>query len=104
MSEARRAVRATTSFFDDLDRQIPSERGPPVNPQPMTSRSSKLIRIVDRFATGLDDLPELIPGRSDYRILISAEMIVALFAVVGQVAHYGAVELVQLDIYLEAEH
>jgi len=30
-----------------------------------------LLRIVDRFATSFDDLPELIPGRPDYPIFPS---------------------------------
>lgn len=74
-----------------------------MNPQPNDFQVFELIRIVDRFATGFDNLPELIPGRSDYRVLISTGMIVARFAVVGQVAPDVAVELVQLDIDPEAE-
>jgi len=62
----------------------------------------ELLRIVDRFATGFDDLPELIPGRSEYRLLISTGMLVPTFVVVGQLAPDGAVELIQLDIDLGA--
>jgi hypothetical protein len=76
VSEAR-PVRATPSFFEDLDRQIPSERGPAGEPS-TNFQVFETDRIVDRFATGLDDLPELIPGRSDYRILISAGMMARL--------------------------
>jgi hypothetical protein len=36
------------------------------------------------------------PGRADYRVVIG--VVVARFAVIGQLAHDGAVELVQLDI------
>jgi hypothetical protein len=28
VTESRRIVRATAGFFEDLDRQLPSERGP----------------------------------------------------------------------------
>ncbi len=33
----------------------------------------ELLRIVDRFAVDFDRLPELIPGRNDYRILYAVE-------------------------------
>lgn len=98
MTPARRTVRATPSFFDDLDRQLPPERGPEGEPSVNDFQVFELIRIVDRFATSFDDLPELIPGRPDYRILISTGMLVPHFVVVGQVAPDGAIELVQLDI------
>ena len=63
----------------------------------------ELLRIVDRFATGFDELPELIIGRPDYRILISTGMLVPRFSVVAQLAPDGAVELVQLDVDLAEE-
>ncbi len=103
MSEARRIVRATADFFQDLDRQLRPERGPAGEPSANDFQVFELIRIVDRFATGFDELPELIPGRSDYRLLISAGMLVTRFAVVGQLAADGAVELVQLDLDLADE-
>ena len=54
--------------------------------------------IVERFATGFDELPRLIEGRDDYRVLIGAGTLVSGFAVIGQLATDGSVELVQLDI------
>jgi hypothetical protein len=62
----------------------------------------ELLRIVERFAVGFDDLPRLVPGRDDYRILIVAGVLVPAFSVIGQLAPDGAVELVQLDIDLES--
>ena len=53
---------------------------------------------METFATQFDELPELIPGRADYRIVIGMGVVVARFAVIGQVAPDGAVDLVQLDI------
>jgi len=102
VTEARRIVRATAGFFEDLDRQLPSERGPDGEPSAHDFQVFELLQVVDRFATGFDGLPELIPGRPDYRVLISAGVLVARFAVVGQLAPDGAVELVQLDLDLEA--
>lgn len=45
----------------------------------------------------------MIPGRHDYRILISQGMLVPRFAVVGQLVPDGAVELVQLDVDWELD-
>ena len=98
----RLTVRATASFFEDLDRQLPSHRGPNGEPSANDFQVFELLRVVDRFATGFDELPELIPGRTDYRILIASGVLVAHFAVIGQLAADGAVELVQLDVDLDA--
>lgn len=54
------------------------------------------------FATSFEDLPPLIFGRADYRVLVAAGSLVPRFAVVGQLASDGAVELVQVDIDLAA--
>ncbi|MBA2607666.1 MAG: hypothetical protein H0U92_01845 [Actinobacteria bacterium] len=101
MSDARRTVRATTSFFEDLDRQFPAERGPNGEPSAHDFQVFDLIRIVDQFAEGFDELPELFTGRPDYRILISAGMLVPRLSVIGQLARDGAIELVQLDVDLD---
>lgn len=101
MSDERRAVRAIASFFEDLDRQLGSERGPNGEPSTNDFQTLELLRIVERFATGFDELPELIPGRSDYRILIASSVLVPRFAVIGQLAPDGAIELTQLDLDLE---
>ena len=76
MSEARRTVRATGRFFEDVDRQFPSERGPKGEPSANDFEVFELLRIVETFATRFDELPELIQGRHDYRILISQGMLV----------------------------
>ncbi len=102
MTERRRAVRATAGFFDDLDRQLPSERGPSGEPSTNDFQVFELLRVVEQFAIGFDDLRELILGRPEYRILIATGTVVAVFSVVGQLAPDGAVELVQLDIDLDA--
>lgn len=94
----RRAVRATPQFFEDLDRQLPAERGPHGEPSTNDFQVLDLLRIVEHFAVGWDGLPELIPCRSQYRILMASGNVVARFAVVGQLAPDEAIELVQLDI------
>ena len=48
-------------------------------------------------------MTELIPGRPDYRILVSAGLLCPRFAVIGQLAPDGAVELVRLRIDLDPD-
>ena len=98
MSDGRLVVRATAEFFQDLDRQLPAERGPNGSRSTYDFQAFELLRIVERFAIGFLDLPDLMPGGPDYRILIGAGTLVAGFAVVGQMAAHGAVELVQLAL------
>ena len=94
----RRVVRATQDFFEDLDRQLGRERGPNGEPSTADFQTLDLLRIVDRFATEFDTLPELIVGRPDYRVLVTTGYVIAGYAVVAQLAGDGAVELVQLDL------
>jgi hypothetical protein len=102
VSEARRTIRATAGFFEDVDRHCPAGRGPSGEPSANDFEIFELLRIVETFATRFDDLPELIPGRPDYRILIASGTLVPRFVVVRQLASDGAVE-VQLDIDRKAE-
>jgi len=62
-----------------------------------------LLAIVDRFATGFAALPELIPGRADYRVLIASSRLVRAYSVVGQLAPDGAVELIAIEFDLGAD-
>ena len=101
MSRERRTVRATVSFCEDLDRELPAERRSNGEPSTNDFQVFELLRIVDRFAVGFDDLPELIAGRPEYRLLVVAGTLVPVISVVGQLAPDGAVELVQLDIDLD---
>lgn len=94
----RRDVRMTSGFFRDLVRQLAAERPPGGRPVGNDFRVFQLVRIVERFATGFDDLPELIPGRRDYRVLEATGTIAAQFTVVGQLDRDGAVHLVELGV------
>lgn len=89
------------SFFDDLDRQLPAERGPHGEPSVSDFLALDLLYIVDIFATRFDELPERFPGRGDYRELIGTGRLVYAYAVVGQLAPDEAVELVEIDLDLE---
>lgn len=95
---ARRDVRPTSDFFDDLHRQLPAERGEDGSLSRTDFELYELLAILDRFATGWEDLPPLIPGRDDYRVLIATGRLVRAYAVHGQLAADGVVELVFLRI------
>jgi hypothetical protein len=97
----RRTVRSTPAFFEDLDRQLGSERGDSGEPSANDFQVFELLRVIEVFATRFDELPALIPGRRDYRVLIAAGLLVPRFAVVGQLAADGAVELIELDLDME---
>ena len=96
MSGSRRDVRASLDFFHDLDRQLRSERGPNGEPSTSDFQTFELLEIVEKFANDFDDLPALIPGRDDYRILISAGIVVRAYTVIAQLSVDGAVELISL--------
>jgi hypothetical protein len=72
LRDERREVRARLDFFAALDRQLPSVRGPNGEPSVGDFQVFELLTIVDKFATGFTSLPELIPGGSDYRVMIAA--------------------------------
>lgn len=101
MNAPRREVRAAASFFEDLERQLGDERGPNGEPSTTDFQTFELLNIVERFATRFDDLPALIPGRSDYRVLITTGVLVRAYAVVGQLRPDGAIELIGLDFDIE---
>ena len=90
----RRQVRTTTGFWAALDAAMPAGREPSWHDFAATD----LPDIVERFAEEWDHLPPLIPGRSDYRILIGVGRVAAFYAVEAQLAGDGSVELVSVEI------
>ena len=100
MSASRREVRASAAFFEDLDRQLRPERGPNGEPSRTDFQAFELLDIVERFATGFDELPPLIEGGTDYRVLMSTVPLVRIYSVIGQLRPDGAVELLALDVDL----
>lgn len=93
-------VRATPDFFDRLDVLLPSSRGEDGTPSRNDFESQDLFLIVNYFAEHWDDLPAPIPGRNDYRQRIGAGRTVATYAVTGQLAADGWIELVDIDIQI----
>jgi hypothetical protein len=90
----RRVVRTTSQFWAALDVAMPAGREPSWHDFAATD----LPDVVERLAEGWDDLPPLIPGRVDYRVLIGAGQVVAFYAVESQLALDGSVELVDVEI------
>ena len=90
-------------FFEDLDRQLHAERGPDGEPSSTDFQAFELLEIIETFATRFDELPALITGRQDYRVLIAAGTLVRAYTVVAQLAADGAVELISLDLDTSTE-
>ena len=103
MTSDRRVVRATSSFFDDLDRQLGDERGLNGEPSATDFQVHDLFEIVERFATDFDNLPEAFAGRTDYRVLVTTGVLVRAVSVMGQLMSDEAIELLMIDLDLRWE-
>jgi hypothetical protein len=87
-------------FFVCLGAQLADERGPHGEPSRSGFLSLELPEIMEAFATGWDDLPQQVPGRADYRILIGAGRLVPSYAVEAQLSPSGPIGLVGLHLHL----
>lgn len=99
MSE-RRPVRVDPRFLEQLDAQLAEERGPNGEPARIDFLRFELPTIEDEFALRFYDLAEVIPGRADYRQIITSGRLVAGIAVVGQLIADGSVVLIGLELDL----
>jgi hypothetical protein len=66
----RRIVRASTAFFEDLDRQLGPDRGPHGEPSATDFLVIEVPAIVEQFATGFESLPEAVEGVPQARMVI----------------------------------
>ena len=96
MNVARCARRLTSSTISIANFQVSG--GPNGEPSTSDFQTFELLEIVEKFAVGFDDLPALIQGRDDYRILIATGVVVRAYSVVGQASPDGAIELISLDL------
>ena len=101
MGHGRRTVRVSLDVFDELDRVLGSERGPGGEPSVNDFLTIDLLPIVDAFATRFDGLPEVIPGRHDYRLLVAAGVLVRGVSVIGQLTSDESIELVYIKLDLD---
>jgi hypothetical protein len=98
MAGDRLTVRVSRGVFDEIDRVLGPERGPHGEPSANDFLTIDLLPIVDTFATRFDELPEIVRGRPDYRVLISTGLLVQAVAVVGQLTSDGSVELISIRL------
>lgn len=103
MANERLTVRVSRAVFDQVDRVLGPERGPHGEPSATDFLTVDLLAIVEVFATRFDELPEAFTGRPDYRLLISAAVLVPAVAVVGQITSDGSVELIGIQFDLDRD-
>jgi hypothetical protein len=97
----RRVVRVDQAFFDDLDRQLGSDRGPDGEPSSTDFIVIDLPTIVDEFAENFDALPVAYPDRPDYRAIVIGGTLVAAAVVLGQLVGDDSVVLLGIEIDLD---
>jgi hypothetical protein len=98
VTSPRRDVRPTRDFYLALERQLPAQRGRAGQPSRADFQFHELVPIFTRFATGWDDLPRLVSGRDDYRVLVVRGVLLRAISVIGQLAPDGAIELVDIEL------
>ncbi len=102
MSVARRTVRVSESFFEQLDDILGEDRGSDGSlPSSTDFLVIELPAIVELFATSFDLLPETISGVSAGRMLIGSGALVYAFVVFGLLVSQDTVELIGIDIDLQ---
>ena len=78
MAAERRTVRVSPAAFDQLDSQLPQDRGPSGEASVGDFIVLELPAVVERFASSFDDLPEILEGPREVRILIVLRVPVVL--------------------------
>jgi hypothetical protein len=94
----RRQVRVTPAFFDQVDDQLPAERGPHGEPSATDFIALELPAIIERFGTTFDQLPETIEGVPTARMLIVPGVLAHAIAVFGLLTDDNAIELIGITI------
>lgn len=96
----RREVRVAPIFFEQLDRQLGTERGPNGEPSATDFLVMDLPGIVEKFATAFDNLPMIAEGVPSARRYIGTGLLVTAVVVHGVELTDGAIELVGITIDL----
>lgn len=94
----RRTVRVADEFFEQLDAQLGADRGPLGEPSATDFLVLELPPIVERFATGFDELPEVIGGVPAARVLIAGGVLVRGIAVYGLLVANDTIELIGVEL------
>ena len=96
----RRPVRVDPRFLEQLDAQLGEERGPDGKPSRLDFLRFELPAIEDEFALRFGELTEVIPGRPDYRQIITTGRLVAGISIIGQLTTDGFVLLLGVELDL----
>lgn len=102
MTGQRRRVRVAEAFFAQLDDQLGPDRGPEGQPSATDFLVLELPPVVDRFATDFEALPEIVDGFAAARMLIAPGLLVRAFAVYGLLLPDGSIELIGIEVDLNA--
>lgn len=94
----RRTVRVSPAAFDQLDSQLPQDRGPRGEASVGDFIVLELPAVVERFASGFEDLPEIIEGTPGGRMLIAPGLLVRAYVVYGILLDDDTVEIVGISI------
>lgn len=94
----RRRVRVTEAFFDQLDALLGEERGPNGEPTATDFIAMEVPNIVERFATGFDDMLELAEELPGGRVLITPGYLVRAMAVYGLLMTDGSIDVIGITI------
>lgn len=84
--------------MEQLDAQLGEERGPAGEPSRIDFLRFELPAIEEEFALRFEQLSEIIPGRPDYRMVITAGRLVAGISIIGQLVNDGSVVLLGVEI------
>lgn len=95
---ARREVRVTAGFFEQLDEQLPAERGPNGEPSATDFIAFALPDIIERFANQFDKLTEAVPGVPATRTYIGPGILIRAVAVYGILIDDDVIELTGITV------
>lgn len=98
MAAERRTVRVSPAAFDQLDDQLPQERAAAGQPSVGDFIVLELPAVIERFATGFDDLPQIIEGTSSCRMLIAPGLLVNSYVVYGILLDDEAIEIIGVSM------
>jgi len=93
-----RQVRVAPGFFDQLDAQLCSERGPKGEPSATDFIALELPTIIETFAERFTELPEVVPGVPAGRMLIAPGVLVHAVVVYGLLSDDDVIDLIGVTI------
>jgi hypothetical protein len=97
---SRREVRVSEEFFCQLDEQLGEYRGRDGAPSATDYLVLELPAIVERFASGFEELAEMVEGVPAARMLVTTGVLVRASVVYGIETRDGVIELVGAEFDL----